>query len=132
YIEGERFGERLRVRWHISEEVAVQQWKLPPLTMQTIVENAVVHGVLARTQGGTVTIRIVSEAESAKVIIADDGAGMDPEKLRLMLGSGQRAGKGVGLMNTDRRLKQVYGQGLMIDSTRGRGTTVSFVIRKMA
>lgn len=29
YIEGERFGERLRVRWHISEEVAVQQWKLP-------------------------------------------------------------------------------------------------------
>lgn len=132
YIEGERFGERLRVRWHISEEVAVQQWKLPPLTMQTIVENAVVHGVLARTQGGTVTIRIVSEAESAKVIIADDGAGMDPEKLRLMLGSGQRTGKGVGLMNTDRRLKQVYGQGLMIDSTRGRGTTVSFVIRKMA
>ena len=51
YIEGERFGERLRVRWHISEEVAVQQWKLP-LTMQTIVENAVVHGVLARTQEG--------------------------------------------------------------------------------
>lgn len=102
------------------------------MTMQTIVENAVVHGVLARTQGGTVTIRIVSEAESAKVIIADDGAGMDPEKLRLMLGSGQRTGKGVGLMNTDRRLKQVYGQGLMIDSTRGRGTTVSFVIRKMA
>ncbi|GIO95301.1 hypothetical protein J14TS5_03870 [Paenibacillus lautus] len=132
YIEGERFGERLRVRWHISEEVAVQQWKLPPLTMQTIVENAVVHGVLARTQGGTVTIRIVSEAECAKVIIADDGAGMDPEKLRLMLGSGKRTGKGVGLMNTDRRLKQVYGQGLMIDSTRGRGTTVSFVIRKMA
>jgi two-component system, sensor histidine kinase ChiS len=50
----------------------------------------------------------------------------------LMLGSGQRTGKGVGLMNTDRRLKQVYGQGLMIDSTRDRGTTVSFVIRKMA
>ncbi|PCL90833.1 ATP-binding protein [Paenibacillus lautus] len=132
YIEGERFGERLRVRWHISDEVAVQQWKLPPLTMQTIVENAVVHGVLARTQGGTVTIRIVREAESAKVIIADDGAGMDPEKLRRMLGSGHRATKGVGLMNTDRRLKQIYGQGLMIDSSRDRGTTVSFVIKKMA
>ena len=77
YIEGSGLGERLRVRWHISEKSLFSSGSFP-LTMQTIVENAVVHGVLARTQGGTVTIRIVSEAESAKVIIADDGAGMDP------------------------------------------------------
>ena len=101
------------------------------MTMQTIVENAVVHGVLARTQGGTVTIRIVREAESAKVIIADDGAGMDPEAPK---DAGKRTSRrqGVGLMNTDRRLRQIYGQGLMIDSSRDRGTTVSFVIKKMA
>lgn len=131
YIEGERFGERLRVHWHISDQVALQQWGIPPLAMQTIVENAVVHGILARTEGGAVTISITKEGESVRVTISDNGVGTDPEKLRLILGSGQRSDKKVGLMNTDRRLKQAYGQGLKIDSAPGKGTTVSFLIRKM-
>lgn len=131
YIEGERFGERLNVHWEISEQVALWDWGIPPLALQTMVENAVVHGVLARTGGGTVTIRIAREDDAVRVAISDNGVGMDSETLRLILGRGQPNDKKVGLVNTDRRLKQAYGQGLEIDSSPGQGTTVSFLIRKM-
>ncbi|MFE9278196.1 ATP-binding protein [Paenibacillus glucanolyticus] len=134
YIEGERYGNRLRVHWNIADEIPVQELELPPLAMQTIVENAVVHGILVRAEGGTVSINIASEAEIVKIIIADDGVGMDEKHLSRMLEHDQRNHKhlkGVGMINTDRRLKQIYGQGLEINSSRGNGTVVSFVIRRL-
>lgn len=125
YIKKERFGERLGVEWEIPESV---QAEIPPFSLQTLVENAVRHGLLARASGGTVTIRVKEERDNLTFAVQDDGMGIAEEKLELLL-TGTEGG--IGLINTDRRLKQIYGRGLNIHSVKGEGTIVSFAIPKL-
>ncbi|WP_230986677.1 hybrid sensor histidine kinase/response regulator [Cohnella fermenti] len=125
YIEKERFDDRLRVEWQVEEGVAVQ---LPPLTIQPLVENAVRHGLLNRARGGTVWIRLAASPEGVRVEVEDDGKGMDEHTARELLADGRKSGGGIGLLNTDRRLRQAYGLGLAIRSAPGQGTSVSFVV----
>ncbi|MFD1178042.1 ATP-binding protein [Paenibacillus puldeungensis] len=128
YIEQERFGDRLEVLWEIPLNLSAE---LPPLTLQTIVENAVRHGVLSRSSGGTVTIRITEKADCFDLCVEDNGVGMSREKLSRLLENNTGQQKGVGLINTNRRLKQMYGHGLDIRSAPGQGTTVAFSIPKL-
>lgn len=128
YIEQERFGDRLEVHWDIPHNLSAE---LPPLTLQTIVENAVRHGVLSRSSGGTVTIRITEKADCFDLCVEDNGIGMSREKLSQLLENNTGQQKGVGLINTNRRLKQMYGHGLDIRSAPGQGTTVTFSIPKL-
>lgn len=101
---------------------------LPPLTIQLLVENAVKHGVLSQLKGGTVTLRITRQDHGTLFEVRDDGKGMEQETVQPLLEMKMKGKGGVGLSNTNRRLKQMYGTGLRITSTPGRGTTVSFVI----
>lgn len=125
YIEQERFGERLKVRWEIDEEEGLF---IPPLALQTIVENAVCHGVLKHVEGGTVVIRIKRADTYYDVIVEDDGIGMSIEKVQQLMGDATKEEKGIGVANTQRRLRRLYGKGLVIESERGKGTTVKFQI----
>ncbi|MDQ0724922.1 two-component system sensor histidine kinase ChiS [Paenibacillus sp. W4I10] len=130
YIEKERFGERLEVEWNLPDHLEA---KLPPLTIQPIVENAIRHGILNRASGGKLTITAKKEENCIKFIIHDNGVGMDETKLSSLLDGKKKAGtSGVGIINTDRRLKKIYGQGLAIQSTPGGGTTVSFIVPNSA
>lgn len=125
YIEKERFADRLEVVWELGEATDVL---LPPLSIQPLVENAVRHGILSRSKGGRVLIRIVCRENRTAVSISDNGVGMDAAKLSQLFRSAPNKRRGIGLVNTDRRLKQLYGKGLQIESRLGTGTTVSFVI----
>ncbi|KKO51069.1 ATP-binding protein [Paenibacillus sp. DMB20] len=125
YIEKQRFGERLNVEWNVHVEAPV---KLPPLTIQPLVENALRHGCLKRARGGTVGIRIIQHDIFMQVIISDDGPGMDEHEVNRLLHAREQKTKGIGLRNTDRRLKKLYGKGLTIHSKPGQGTTVIFDI----
>ncbi|MBP1996023.1 ATP-binding protein [Paenibacillus eucommiae] len=131
YIEKERFDERLDISWELDPNLQLQ---LPPLTIQPIVENALRHGILCRSRGGMVHIRITSHPAShadsryTEISITDDGVGMDPDKVKQLLDSQPGKKRGIGLLNTDRRLKQMYGKGLTIQSQPGLGTTISFIV----
>ncbi|MDD9271769.1 ATP-binding protein [Paenibacillus sp. GCM10023248] len=127
FIENERFGDRLKVHWDLEANL---HFLLPPLSIQTLVENAVNHGILRRSYGGTVQIRITETSESYEVSICDNGVGMDEETLRELFTNSLDINKGIGLRNTDRRLKQLYGKGLIIQSKPDHGTTVTFQIPK--
>lgn len=123
YIEKERFCERLLVIWEVEDDLETY---IPPLSIQTLVENALRHGILNRPEGGTVRISIKHEGEDVVILIEDDGVGMSEERVQ-QLSSEQRDGAiGIGVWNTDRRLKQAYGTGLCIQSEEGKGTTISF------
>lgn len=124
YIEQQRFGERLQVEWAIDEQIEIE---VPPLSIQPLVENAIRHGVLKRIEGGTVVIRVQRHADYTEISIVDDGVGMTSDKANaLMHGYLLKEEYGIGITNTNRRCKQLFGSGLQINSVEGKGTTISF------
>ncbi|MFD0715728.1 ATP-binding protein [Paenibacillus sp. GCM10027626] len=125
YIEKQRFEDKLSVIWEVHPGINLL---LPPLSIQPLVENAVKHGLLSRSVGGTVHIRIVRRNDSTLIEVKDNGKGMDQEKVNQLLNPTMKGKGGIGLSNTNRRLIQLYGQGLTIDSKPNEGTTVSFTI----
>ncbi|RAV22626.1 histidine kinase [Paenibacillus contaminans] len=125
YIEKERFEERLTVIWEIEPGINVL---LPPLSIQPLIENAVKHGLLSQSQGVTVHIRIARKEGFTLIEVKDDGKGMEKDRVIQVLSPTLKGKGGIGLANTNRRLIQLYGQGLSIVSTPNEGTTVSFAI----
>ncbi|MFF2014474.1 ATP-binding protein [Paenibacillus sp. NPDC058177] len=131
YIEQERFEDRLSVEWQMEEDMEsdkVNGPQLPPLTIQPLVENAVRHGLLSQARGGVLKISITRHAREIRIEVTDDGKGMEPDQVVSLLEPSQQGKGGIGLQNTNRRLKRLYGKGLIIQSQPGAGTTVSFAI----
>ncbi|WP_327112032.1 histidine kinase [Streptomyces sp. NBC_01341] len=138
-----RFGERLSVTLQVAPEVLPVA--LPFLCLQPLVENAVKHGLEGAVthlrapgtiRGGDAPIRITISAldagAEAEVVIEDDGTGMDPERLRQILRGEGGTSSGVGLLNVDERLRQVYGDdyGLVIETGVGAGMRITLRIPK--
>ncbi|SMF92913.1 Putative regulator of cell autolysis [Paenibacillus uliginis N3/975] len=123
YIEKVRFEERLQVIWEIDD---CEELKIPFLTIQPLVENAIRHGVMRRIRGGKIFIRISVYETHAEITVEDDGIGMDEAQLQRILERKADGKSGVGLINTDQRLKRHFGTGLHIKSTLGTGTRVTF------
>ncbi|MCU6708112.1 ATP-binding protein [Paenibacillus sp. J5C_2022] len=127
YIENERFNGNLDIIWEIDVGM---QLKIPPLSIQPLVENAVRHGITRRSSGGRIVIQITEYEDHLETTITDNGVGIDKETVQGLLRTRSGSRQGVGLLNIDRRLKQMYGIGLQIQSDPEQGTTVSFVIPK--
>ncbi|MFD0679685.1 MULTISPECIES: hybrid sensor histidine kinase/response regulator [unclassified Paenibacillus] len=125
YIEKERFEDRLSIVWEVESNINLL---LPPLSIQPLIENAVKHGLLSQNKGGTVHIRIARQDSFTLIEVKDNGKGMEQEKVSQLLSPTIKGEGGIGLSNTNRRLIQLYGQGLSISSKPNEGTTVSFII----
>lgn len=127
-IEKARFEERLEVQFDLLE---AQNFMIPVLTLQPIIENAINHGILPKEEGGQVCVTIRKEGDRLLFSVRDTGVGMDPillERLKKSLSKQAAATDRVGLININRRLKQLYGKGLLINSTPGTGTEVCWSI----
>ena len=131
-----RFKDKLNYDFSGVDLVDCAQYKMLPLLLQPIVENAVNHGLEEKEHGGRVSIRIGTEPEKNLLLItvADNGCGIRRERLadlRAAIDSGRDAvTNGIGLPNVQKRLKMFYGEayGLTIDSRPGAGTTVTIVL----
>lgn len=127
FIEQARYGDRLQVKWELDE---CAELKLPPLTIQPLVENAIRHGLMPRAEGGCVTIQIQVRAHDYRIAVTDNGIGMDDATQQAVLQEDAAVLTGVGLLNTNRRLQWHYRSGLLIESRPGFGTTIGFHIPK--
>lgn len=96
-IEKVRFGERLTVREEIQEET--KECAVPPLLLQPLVENAVVHGIAQLPEGGWIWLKTTRSAGRIGVTVENS---WDPE-------AGPSRKNGVGLKNVQRRLEARYG-----------------------
>jgi two-component system, sensor histidine kinase ChiS len=121
-IEKARFGAKLKVEFAIDETHGA---KIPLLSIQPLVENAIRHGIRKKGGKGTVRVIVKNTAEGIRVAVTDDGSGIPPDKLAKLL---KDAGQGVGLWNIDLRLRKLFGKGLIIESEPGKGTRVMFTI----
>lgn len=114
YLEVERirFGDRLRVRLEIDD--AVRKSLVPPLILQPLVENAVLHGIAGQLEGGT--IRVVASRASDALILSVEDSGPGP-------GHSRHSGSGQGVANLRERLQLIYGEraGLTIEAPASGG-----------
>ncbi|AXG81512.1 histidine kinase [Streptomyces paludis] len=126
-----RFGERLSVTLQIAPEVLPVA--MPFLCLQPLVENAVKHGLEgADATASRITISALDAGAEAEVVIEDDGVGMEPDRLRRILRGEGGASTGIGLLNVDERLRQVYGDayGLVIETGVGAGMKITVRVPK--
>ncbi|MEL5955087.1 histidine kinase [Streptomyces sp. CLV115] len=125
-----RFGERLLVTLQVAPEVLPVA--LPFLCLQPLVENAVKHGLEGAVTSSRITISALDAGSEAEVVIEDDGTGMDPERLRHILRGEGGHSTGIGLLNVDERLRQVYGDdyGLVIETGVGAGMKITVRLPK--
>ena len=111
------------------EDESLLSYYLPRLTIQPLVENAVVHGLEPRQSGGRVTVKIWEEDESIYVRIEDDGVGFDPNQKPAPATLGSKHTR-IALPNIHERLGLLYGKNalLRINSIPGVGTSALLIL----
>lgn len=122
-IERVRFKERLSVEYDIDEECC--HILIPCLILQPIVENAVKHGLIPKKEGGKLRISVKKEESNVIIRIQDNGVGMDTHRLPGILAGRQG---GIGLSNTNERLRRHYGTEIKAESEPGKGTVFTVTI----
>lgn len=100
-IEQMRFQDRLKVEMKIAPETL--DAKVPNMILQPLVENAIKHGLAPRIAGGKIVIGAIRNNGSLHLSVNDDGIGVP-------FGDLENLAEGVGLSNTKRRLKHLYGK----------------------
>lgn len=114
------------VEYQIDDEIL--SYRMPNLMLQPLIENAIIHGIENREEGGG-KICVSGKREPHCIVfqVHDDGIGILPERLPLLL---QTQSKGYGLKNVNDRAKLMYGQdyGLTIKSILQVGTQVTLRI----
>ena len=114
-----RMGERLRAEVHVGEDLHSADF--PPMMLQSLVENAIKHGLEPKPEGGTLTVSAEVAHGKLEVTVADTGVGF---------GRAATAGTGVGLGNIRERLKLLYaGEAeLRIADNAPSGTRITIVV----
>ena len=92
-----RMGDRLTLQIEVPE--ALKSIAFPQMMLQTLVENAIKHGLEPVTGGGSIWILARSQGKDVAVTVADDGRGFSTES----------SGTGIGLKNVRERLRLAYG-----------------------
>lgn len=113
-MEKLRFGDDLTFEFDIREK----DFRIPALSIQPLVENAVKHGISQKEEGGTIWISTYSDDENYYVKIKDDGVGFDAKNYK-----DDKASSHIGIFNVNSRIKIMCHGKLSVVSTPGKGTT---------
>lgn len=123
-IEQMRFHDRLTVDMHIAPETL--DASVPNMILQPLVENAIKHGIAPRSSGGRIDINAARSNGHLEISVNDDGLGVP-------FGDVENLPEGVGLSNTRRRLRHLYGEKHRFDlrklDTGGLGVNLEIPFR---
>ena len=116
----------------------LMEYQIPKLTLQPIIENSVLHGILETSdKTGTIVLTGWLEDSDIVLLISDNGVGIPPKKLDTLLvektiteTTNAASGTNIAVYNTHRRLQILYGSdyGLSYTSNPGQGTEVEIRI----
>lgn len=126
-IEKARYGEKLKVTYDIR--VSAKKYLIPTLSIQPIVENAVIHGLKPKAEGGTIIVTAYETKEALAVTVKDDGVGMD---LAVHHPLQTEENDHIGMKNVHERLVGQYGQGygLRVVGKIGQGSQITILLPK--
>lgn len=139
-IQQFRFNNKFKYICDIPEEM-LDKYMIPRMVLQPLVENAIMHGLEKKVDGGWVKITAYLTEKRFVIQVIDNGVGMNEERLEMLNQSmkNQPLGEsmsenaqhaGIALININRRLKLVYGgiYGIVLSSTPGIRTTTEVVL----
>lgn len=132
-IQQHRFGNRFEFNMDVPE--ALQQASVLKLTVQPLIENAIVHGLSKVKSGGRIDIAVKRLGSELIIEVSDNGCGIKEERIHMLRRKLERVqavdaydeeGQGIGLSNIAQRIKLFHGikYGVELISSPDRGTTV--------
>jgi len=128
-IQKARFQDRLDVK--VTCEPTCREFQLPCMTLQPLVENALIHGLEPKPGSGCISVSAQRQNDEVVIEITDTGVGMSPEHLAEVLSEKDRVESrghtsGLGIRNVRQRLHHCFGGqfSLKISSEEGKGTRV--------
>lgn len=117
-LEQHRFGDRLTVEYKVDE--GLQEYNLPPMLLQPLIENALKHGIAKSLEGGRITVAIERKDEAVQFCVSDTGRGINGTPVTELFQ------KGIGLENTRQRLLRLYNTELQAEAQQPAGFAVRF------
>ena len=127
-LENARFQDKIEIIYDIDNNLG--KLKIPILSIQPLVQNSILHGLLPKDGKGKVTISAHKVDDRVLINITDNGVGIKQENMEKVFTAGYGTGCGVGVSNVNERLKILYGEeyGLEIRSRYGTGTKAYFSV----
>ncbi len=110
---------QLQGRLNVEYDVFDADFLIPVLTIQPVVENAIIHGIKPKVGGGTVRVSLSREDGQYIVRVSDNGVGYKPGE--------ETSAHSVGIQNIRTRMEQFSGCSMQVESEPGCGTTVSLI-----
>ena len=117
-LEQVRYGDNIQ----FETDIQVNDFLLPPLVMQPLVENAIIHGLVPKKGGGTITLRTRKDDANIYITVEDNGVGFDDKK--------NISEKSIGMQNIRFRLYHMVKGTLETESIVGLGTKSTIIIPK--
>ena len=134
YLDIQKFRYEDRLLFELDVDQKAKKIQIPPLIIQPLVENAVIHGMDHKQESTTIRVKATVHVGRIVISVADNGAGITHEKLETIRGflseQDEKEGGRIGLRNVHVRLQLSYGpeHGLHIESETGSGTIIEFSI----
>lgn len=132
YVMSVRMQDNIEYVYDIDESLLKE--RIPRISIQPLVENALNHGLRNKRGEKKVQIRIKRQDENLVISVRDNGMGMDAEQINESLQKNEmiqtEKGSSIGLYNINARVKILYGDqyGIHIESAPGEGTCVFIVL----
>lgn len=133
-IQAMRFGEHFS--YTIEVQPGLDDYKVFPLLIQPIVENAIIHGLEPKEERGHLTLTVIDDGKDITIAVHDNGVGMTPKRLTEvrhgLTVTEHLNGRRIGIRNVHQRMMLYYGQeyGLTIKSIENVGTTMMLRLPK--
>lgn len=126
YIQKMRYKNRLEYDIDIADHI--KTLRIPNMIIQPIVENALIHGITPKRDGGKIKIHAVTYKNDINISVTDNGNGFPKDVLQSLQQSENKLG--IGFRSTDKRLKRYFGEqyGLKIEKSDYSGSTVTISI----
>ncbi|MBM7837262.1 two-component system sensor histidine kinase YesM [Alkalihalobacillus xiaoxiensis] len=133
YLEIQHFRFEDRLTYELNIDPATEDFLIPPLVIQPLVENAVIHGLEGKPEGGLIQVETKITGKNLVIQVRDNGIGMSEEQYKKTiraLTASTTAEDRIGLRNVHERILLTFNDttGLQIETELGAGTVVSMTI----
>lgn len=134
-IQKFRFADKISYEIAVSPSIQADKYRILPLLIQPIVENAILHGLDEKESDGFIRISVEPDKQNLVISVFDNGDGMSQKQLAKLLAKvrsplTENSKTSIGIRNISHRIQLYYGNdyGINIESTLHQGTTVKIIL----